>query len=54
MNIQLLAGKEKMQKELILPFNELCESDCRIMSTTNGVLDERLLARRFFGEYATI
>lgn len=56
-DIQLLAGKKQTQQEFILLFNELYESGNRIMTTssyTDGVLDERLLARRFFGEYVTI
>ncbi|MBR4622683.1 MAG: ATP-binding protein [Ruminococcus sp.] len=58
-DIQLLAGKPTVQQQLILIFNSLYESGCRIMTTSSDtdidvMLEDRLRSRLYFEDYITI
>ena len=56
-DIQLLAGKEMTQKEVIRLLNALYESGRQIMLTASGSgeqLDKRLCAEGFFGEAVSV
>ena len=58
-DIQMLAGKEATQDELILLFNAFCESGRRFMMTSSQKeahrsMNDRLVIRGFFGDFAVI